>query len=656
MNKKMKKYGKKLLCSLLILSLTGGETIAVNYKTVQAREDQNRIENSWDTTIDDKSQQVKNEEESVTDIKEYDNNELVVVYKDEVKENKELPEGAIEEAIAEDLSLIETENKNDLKETIETLSQDSDVAYVQPNYIYHALSSVTNDTYSKYQWAYSDTNYNIGITEAWNMGSGADKKVIVAVTDTGIDYNHADLRGKIWTNKNEIAGNEKDDDGNGFVDDVHGWNFASGNNKLCEYKISKEGYIDNHGTHVAGIIDATADNQIGIAGIASKSNVELMSIKIFSDDGTTTTAALIKGIRYAEENGATICNMSLGGDAANSYMDKLLYNTMSDSGMLFICAAGNGTDATKGVGFDITNHQQTPASFNLENMICVGNMNKTGSLDDSSCYSSIQVDIAAPGTDIVSTGVDAKRSQKGVYISMTGTSMATPMVTGVAAMLQSYYGTLKPVQIKEAILGGAKINEKLSNKVAENRMLSADGAMNYCKEHPFIKTSVNSIVKSNNKRVTASVADYNGTVDKIYYAYGKKEEQYFENGAGTQVELKNGKGSFTVSKSGIYTLYVADSKGAKNMVQIDVVVPTIKTVKLSATTKTLKKGKTYLLRTLVNPSEVYVTKTYKTSNKSVATVSNNGKITARKKGKAKITVRVSDGTKIKTVSCFVTVK
>ena len=240
MNKKMKKYGKKLLCSLLILSLTGGEAIAVNYKTVQARENQNRIENSWYTTIDDKSQQVKNEEESVTDIKEYDNNELVVVYKDEVKENKELPEGATEEAIAEDLSLIETENKNDLKETIETLSQDSDVAYVQPNYTYHALSSVTNDTYSKYQWAYSDTNYNISITEAWNMGSGADKKVVVAVTDIGIDYNHADLRGKIWTNKNEIAGNEKDDDGNGFVDDVHGWNFASGNNKLCEYKISKE--------------------------------------------------------------------------------------------------------------------------------------------------------------------------------------------------------------------------------------------------------------------------------------------------------------------------------------------------------------------------------------------------------------------------------
>ncbi|MSS63506.1 S8 family serine peptidase [Velocimicrobium porci] len=653
MNRNLKKYGKKLAYGFLVLSLVGGELTTANYKIVQAEE--NSIGNVQET-IDTGVEQTELEEKSVTDIREYDNNELLVVYKDEIKENKELPEGAIEETITEDSSLVETENKSDLKEAIETLSQDSDVAYVQPNYTYHALTSVTNDTYSNYQWAYNDANYNIGITTAWNMGAGANKNVIVAVTDTGIDYNHVDLKDKIWTNSNEIAGNGKDDDGNGFVDDIYGWNFASGNNRICEYKLLKGEYVDNHGTHVAGIINATAENQMGIAGVASKSNVQLMSVKIFGDDGTTTTAGLIKGIRYAEENGAEICNMSLGGDATNTYMDKLLYNTMSSSNMLFICAAGNGTEATKGVGFDITNHRQAPASFNLENMICVGNMNKNGIMDESSCYSSTQVDIAAPGTEILSTGVDARKSKRGVYVSMTGTSMATPMVTGVAAMLQSYYGILKPSQIKEAILGGAKINEKLNNKVAENRMLSADGAMKYWQEHAFINTSVNNIRKSNYKEVSVKVTNYNGIVDKVYYAFGTQEESYFENGTmGTEIKLVNGRGSFTAEKSGTYTLYVVDRNGFKSMAQVNVTIPTVKTVRLSATTKTLKKGKTYILRATVNPSDVYVTKSYKTSNKSVATVSSSGKITAKKKGKAKITVNISDGTRTKSVSCVVSV-
>lgn len=641
MSKKCSTIVKKLTCSLCILSLLSSKTIFSDIRIVSA-----------DTQTE---QELAVKEVSVTDIEEYENNEIVVVYKDEVDENRYLPEGVTQETITEDCALVETENKKDLEEAIETLQEDSDVAYVQPNYTYYALEAVSNDKYSDYQWAYSG-DYNIGITDAWNMGKGANKEVIVAITDTGIDYNHVDLKDGIWKNPKEIPENNKDDDMNGFKDDIYGWNFVANNNKICEYKYTAEEYADDHGTHIAGIINAAADNEVGIAGIASKANVKLMSVKVFSDDGSTSTAALIKGIRYAEDNGASICNMSLGGDASNSFGDQLLYDTMKESAMLFICAAGNGTKATLGKGFDITTHPQAPASYDLDNIICVANMNKTGVIDESSCYSSKEVDIAAPGTDIASTVVDPKKSSTGAYLVMTGTSMSTPMAAGVAAMLESYYGEMTAEQMKEAILSGARVNENLSNKVAGNRMLSAIGAMDYYQNHFLMNAKVSNISNSNNKKVTIRVTDYKGTVNKIYYVSGAKtEDDFAANALGTALTVSNNKASFTVKKSGIYTIYAENSNGVKQVMKLKVTVPALKSAKLSATKKSLKKGKTYQLKTTVSPSGLYTKATYKTSNPSIAKVSSSGKITAKKKGKAKITVKISDGTKKKTLTCTVTV-
>lgn len=643
MSKKFTKIRKRFACSLLIISIVSGQIAVSDYQVVKA-EAQAQIEN------------VSYEQQSITDIREYENNEIVVVYKEEAEENRYLPESTTQKTITEDCALVETDNKKDLEEAIETLQKDSDVAYVQPNYTYYALDAVTNDKYSDYQWAYNG-EYNIGALEAWNMGKGHNKEVVVAITDTGIDYNHVDLKDGMWKNPREVPGNNKDDDKNGFTDDIYGWNFASGNNRICEYKYTRKEYIDDHGTHIAGIINAAADNQVGIAGIASKSNVKLMSIKVFGDDGSTNTAALIKGIRYADNNGATICNMSLGGDASKSFGDKLLYDTMKESDMLFICAAGNGTDATKGKGFDITTQPQAPASYDLDNIICVANMNKTGVVDDSSCYSSTDVDIAAPGTEIASTVVDPKKTDTGAYLIMTGTSMAAPMVTGVAAMLKSYYGTLTAKQMKEAILSGAKINNNLSNKVAGNRMLSASGAMEYYQNHFIIDTKVSNIKNSNDKKVTVTISDYKGKVDTVYYEAGAKTIADFNNGTvGTALSLSNSKASFIVKKSQTYTLYAVDNNGVQEIEQVKVSVPTLTKAKLSATKKTLKKGKTYQLKTTVSPSGLYTKKTYKTSNKSIATVSPSGKITAKKKGTAKITVTITDGTKRKTLTCTVTVK
>lgn len=640
MKQTLKKAGKQLVCSIFIVSMISSQAAVSDYKIAEADSQPSAVE----------------EQKSITDVEEYDNNEIVVVYKDEVDKNRYLPKRATQQTITEDCALVETETKKDLEEAIETLQEDSEVAYVQPNYTYYALDAVTNDKYSDHQWAYSG-DYNIGMTEAWNMGKGANEEVIVAITDTGIDYNHVDLKNGMWKNPGEIQGNNKDDDKNGFIDDIYGWNFASGNNRICDYKYTRNEYVDDHGTHIAGIINAAADNQVGIAGVASKANVKLMSIKIFGDDGSTTTAALIKGIRYADNNGASICNMSLGGDASKSFEDKFLYDTMKESDMLFICAAGNGTEATKGVGFDITTHPQAPASYDLDNIICVANMNDTGVVDKSSCYSSTDVDIAAPGTDIASTVVDPKKTVTGAYLSMTGTSMATPMVAGVAAMLKSYYGTLTAEQMKEAILSGAKINDNLSNKVVKNRMLSAIGAMEHYQNHIIISTKIDNIKNSNDKKVTVTIYDYKGNVDKVYYEAGTKTIEDFNSGTvGKPLTLSNNTASFTVKKSQIYTLYAMDDNGVQEIQQIKVTVPTLTNAKLSATKKTLKKGKTYQLKTTVSPSNLYTKKTYKTSNKSIATVSSSGKITAKKKGKAKITVKITDGTKTKTLTCTVTVK
>lgn len=308
---------------------------------------------------------------------------------------------------------------------------------------------------------------DINIQPAWELydsSTGERRPVVVAVIDTGIDFSHPELKDAAWVNEDEIPDDGIDNDGNGYVDDVYGWNFFHNNNKVY---VGKE---DDHGTHAAGTIAATRGDR-GIAGIADPKYVKIMSVKALGmEEGIGEEAAVINAIRYAEDNGAQICNLSFG---TLEYYPRL-EQTMRESKMLFITAAGNGDEDGEGINVDIV--PDYPSSFKLDNLISVANLMFDGNLAKSSNYGAATIDIAAPGTYIVSTITNNS------YGFMTGTSMAAPMVTGVAAMVYSYRTDLSLEDIKPALMNSARKLEGLDGMVVSGGALDAYAAMTYKKD------------------------------------------------------------------------------------------------------------------------------------------------------------------------------
>lgn len=305
---------------------------------------------------------------------------------------------------------------------------------------------------------------DIDVLPAWNLYDASTeehRQVVVAVIDTGIDITHPDLKDSIWTNEDEIPGDGIDNDGNGYIDDVHGWNFFDGNNELCK------GSEDDHGTHAAGTIAAARGNG-GIAGIADNKYVKIMSLKALGTRyGVGEEKAIIEAIRYAEANGASICNLSFGTTEYYPELEKV----MRASKMLFVVSAGNGN--AKGIGEDTDQKPDYPSSFDLDNVISVANLMFDGNLAESSNYGAKSVDIAAPGTYIVSTIANNG------YGFMTGTSMSAPMVTGAAAFLYSYRTDLQLSDIRKVLLETARKIPPLKGKLSSNGMLDVYAALNY---------------------------------------------------------------------------------------------------------------------------------------------------------------------------------
>lgn len=310
----------------------------------------------------------------------------------------------------------------------------------------------------------SKRGVDINILPAWELYDSSEserREVIVAVIDTGIDINHPELKDAIWINKDEIPDDGIDNDGNGYVDDVNGWNFFDDSNQVFV------GDEDDHGTHSAGTIAAIRKEQ-GIAGIADGKYVKIMPIKALgSKEGMGEEEAVIRSIQYAEANGAEICNLSFG---TTDYYPRL-EQLMRDSKMLFIVSAGNGD--IEGEGIDIDHMPDYPSGFDFDNIISVANLMFDGNLEVSSNYGVKNVDIAAPGTYILSTTPDNS------YGYMTGTSMAAPMVTGVAAFLYSFRTDLCLEDIKPILMNTARKLPGLEGKLASGGMLDAYAAVTY---------------------------------------------------------------------------------------------------------------------------------------------------------------------------------
>ncbi len=331
------------------------------------------------------------------------------------------------------------------------------VQYAEADGVLHESAAPNDPLFAEDQWALNNTGQtggtygdSIQAEAAWNVTTGS-KSVIVATLDSGVDYTDTDLAANIWTNPN-VSPTTGADPNDGFVDDIHGWNFVSNDNNV----------MDDfwHGTHVAGIIGAVGNNGVGVTGV--NWNVQIIAVKMLDSTGNGTTANAILALNYAVENGARIVNISWNGGAFSQAFETALQNA-GTKGVLIVCAAGNDNandDAT-------TNY---PPSYNLPNMIVVAATDDNNNMASFTNYSANTVNIAAPGVNILST------VPGNGYEYADGTSMATPMVSGAAALLLSADPSLSVAQLKARILGGATYIGNIGDNAS--KPTATDGLLN----------------------------------------------------------------------------------------------------------------------------------------------------------------------------------
>lgn len=306
-----------------------------------------------------------------------------------------------------------------------------------------------DDTHFALQWDLPA----IAAPTGWDAAGGA-APVTVAVIDTGVDVGHPDLAGRLWQNPAETAGNGLDDDGNGYVDDVAGWNFYDWNNQVYS---AADG--DSHGTHVAGTIAARRGNGIGVAGIAD--NARIMPLKFLKPGGGYTSDAIV-AIQYAVDHGATVINASWGGAGYSQALCDAI-DQAGDAGVLFVAAAGNAATDNDAV-------PMWPANCPAVSLVSVASTTQSDGLSSFSNRGAVQVDVGAPGSDILST-------VPGGYGYKSGTSMAAPHVAGIAAVVAGLHPGLAPWQVKAAISAGGDVAPALAGVTSSGRRADLVGAL-----------------------------------------------------------------------------------------------------------------------------------------------------------------------------------
>jgi len=364
-----------------------------------------------------------------------------------------------------------------VKEAIRQYQNDPNVEYAEPNYLIRK-AAIPDDPLFPSQWNLTQ----ISAPRAWDTftGSNATDSKIIAVLDTGIDYTHPDLIANLWINPGEINGNDLDDDGNGIVDDYYGARFKEG------YPTSgdpmDDDTADSHGTHVSGIIAASGNNGTGVTGINWKARI--MAVKfLHGPEGYGELSDALLGIEYALSKGASIinCSFEVAEDPSLSTGIKSLKDALqlADSkGALVVSAAGN-------TGTDLDFYNVYPASIQLPNNIAVA---ATGSRDQFPSYSDYGksvVHVAAPGGDgsnipggVLSTVVltDAFNSVL-LYRTTAGTSMATPHVSGLAALIWNLYPNLNAYQIKARIMNSVDKLDSLADKTVTGGRINLERAL-----------------------------------------------------------------------------------------------------------------------------------------------------------------------------------
>ncbi len=328
---------------------------------------------------------------------------------------------------------------------LEELKSHPMVEIAEPNYIYEA-SRTPDDAFLQDLWGLVNANKNNGGVDidaeaAWDITTGS-RDVVVAVIDTGVNYRDPDLRNNMWQNQAELNGQPGvDDDGNGYVDDIYGYDFANSDSDPMD--------DNDHGSHCAGTIGAQGNNGIGVVGV--NWNVRIMALKFLKGQGGGTLEDALKAIDYATDKGVDIMNNSWGGGGYSENL-KLAIERAEQAGILFVAAAGNNRNNND-------SRPSYPASYQVPNVISVAAVDSRGRMASFSNYGRRSVHVAAPGVDILSTGVNGLKS-------LSGTSMASPHVAGVAALLLADAPGMNYQEIKARILGTSIPTNALRNKVS----------------------------------------------------------------------------------------------------------------------------------------------------------------------------------------------
>lgn len=357
--------------------------------------------------------------------------------------------------------LVEFENAglDTVPEKIEAYQKDADlISYAEPDYVVYTLQRYPNDPSFSELWGMHNTgqsggtaDIDIDAPEAWQLTIG--NNVIVGVIDTGVDYLHEDLAANMWVNPGEIAGNGIDDDGNGYIDDIHGIDVINSDTD------PKDDH--DHGTHVSGTIAGVGDNGIGVAGVCWSARI--MALKFLSAGGSGYISDAIECVDYAVMMGARVLNNSWGGGGYSQAMSDSIASA-NLSNVLFCAAAGNSA-----VDNDTFPHY--PSSYTNANVLSVAAHDRNDDLSYFSCYGATSVDLAAPGSAILSAVADDG------YASWNGTSMATPHVAGAAALLLSMNSQLGVAKLKAALMNSVDPGAEYAGKMVSNGRLNVASAL-----------------------------------------------------------------------------------------------------------------------------------------------------------------------------------
>lgn len=353
-------------------------------------------------------------------------------------------------------TFVKVSSKSDLLQS-NSLLKNPNVEYVEPNWIIKVSEKAdgsesfepTDDQYKK-QWGLKNTGKNGGLfggvagedinaANAWSITTGS-RDIKVAVIDTGIDYRHPDLKNQMDVNTAELNGKPGvDDDGNGYVDDIYGYDFANKDGDPMD------GH--SHGTHCAGVIGASHDGK-GIAGVMGQ--VKLIGIKFLSDKGSGETIDAISSIEYAVRRGVHVMSNSWGGGEYSEALKEAISHA-NDAGIVFVAAAGNSSANND-------SKPTYPANYDVPNVITVGSYQASGTASSFSNYGVKSVHVFAPGSSILST------IPNGRYGNMSGTSMACPHVAGVVGLVLAQKPTLTPSEVRDILVGSSKKTSKLQSK------------------------------------------------------------------------------------------------------------------------------------------------------------------------------------------------